>query len=149
MRTVPIFLAIAVQFFAPAVLAQHVKTSPCTIEDSKRAFDAVDKLDGWGAVVNFYNEYLPCDDGGIAEGVSDSVTKFLANNWTGFWRLNPTVRTKPQFQQFVVRHIDATVSVEALKSIGRNARNRCPEESAALCKKIGNAASSAIKESGH
>ena len=96
-------------------------------------------LTAGGAVLKFYKEYLACDDGGIAEGVSDSITKLLANNWAGFWRLSPTVRAKPQFQRFSLRHIDATVPVDTLQSIGRNARNRCPQESAVLCKKIGDA----------
>jgi len=137
---------IAIQFLVSAALVQPVEASLCSAEDSKRAFDAVDKLDSWGAVLNFYKNYLPCDDGGIAEGVSDSVTKLLANNWASFWRLSPTARAEPQFQQFVLRHIDATVPVETLQSIGRNVRSRCPQQSATLCRKIGDATSSAIKE---
>jgi hypothetical protein len=144
-RPISLCLVIAVQFFASAAHVRPVRTSVCTVEDSKRAFDAVDKLDSWEAVLNFYKKYLPCDDGGIAEGVSDAVTKLLANDWAGFWRLR--VRAEPQFQQFVLRHIDATVPVETLRGIGRNARSRCPQKSAALCKKIDNAAASAIKES--
>jgi hypothetical protein len=145
-RSFSLPLVIAMQLVVCGALAQPVGASPCTVEDSKRAFDAVDKLDSWGAVLNFYKKYLACDDGGIGEGVSDAVTKLLANDWAGFWRLGPTVRAEPQFQQFVLRHIDATVPVETLQSVGRNARSRCTQKSAALCKKIDNATSSAIRE---
>jgi hypothetical protein len=146
-RLICLYLIVGMQFFVSARVAQSVGTSLCTVEDSKHAFDAVDKLDSWRAVLDFYEKYSPCDDGGIAEGVSDAVTKLLANNWAGFWRLSPTVRAEPQFQKFVLRHIDATVPVETLQGIGRNARGRCPLKSAVLCKKIDNATSSAIKES--
>jgi hypothetical protein len=147
-RSFSLPLVIVMQFVVSAALAQPIGSSPCTVEDSKRAFDAVDKLHSWGAVLNFYKMYLPCDDGGIAEGVSDAITKLLANDWAGFWRLSPTLRAEPQFQQFVFRHIDATVPVETLRGIGRNARSRCPQKFALLCKKIDDATSSAIKESG-
>jgi len=126
----------------------QVKVPPeCTVEDSKRAFDAVDRLKSWGAVRKFYKEYLPCDDGGIAEGVSDSVTQLLAGKWEEFWRLQAATAGDKRFQGFVLNHIDATVSIESLQAISRNARRRCPKRHPEVCKKIDAAALAAIKES--
>jgi hypothetical protein len=127
--------------------AQTATSSSCTVEDSKRAFDAVDKLDNWEAVRRFYKTYLPCDDGGIAEGVSDAVTKLLANKWPGYWGLQTAAAASPKFQDFVLRHIDATVPIETLQSIRRNAQQRCPKGFSEACKKIDAASLSAIKES--
>jgi hypothetical protein len=104
-------------------------------------------LQSWEAVRSFYKTYLACDDGGIAEGVSDAITKLLADRWTDYWRLQTTITAGQQFQGFVLKHIDATVSIEALQAISRNARERCPKGEASLCKKIDGAALSAIKES--
>jgi hypothetical protein len=129
-------------------LAQTRLPSSCTIEDSKRAFDAVDKLDDWEAVRRFYGTYLPCDDGGVAEGVSDAITRLLGDKWTDFWRLRSTIKDGKQFQGFILKHIDATASDEALQAVSRNARQRCPKGDPALCKKIADAASCALKESG-
>jgi len=117
------------------------------MEDSKRAFDAVDKLYNWEAVRRFYKTYLPCDDGGIAEGVSDAITKLLANKWEDYWKLRSIGTFGPTFQEFVLRHIDATVPIETLQSISRNARQRCPKGCTEVCKKIDAATLSAIKES--
>lgn len=133
--------------FTPAGMAQTAAERSCTLEDSKSAFDAVDKLGNWEAVGKFYKAYLPCDDGGIAEGVSDAITKLLANKWSGFWLMQANAKDDQQFQKFVLKHIDATVAVETLQAINRNARQRCPKGSSAICKKIAAAALSAIKES--
>lgn len=130
-----------------AGFAQTTPSSSCTVEDSKRAFDAVDRLGSWESVRRFYKTYLPCDDGGIAEGVSDAITKLLSGKWMDFWKLQATVTAGKSFQTFVLRHIDATVPIETLQSISQNARLRCPKEGVALCKKMEAAALSAIKES--
>jgi hypothetical protein len=57
-RSFSLPLVIAMQLVVCGALAQPVGASRCTVEDSKRAFDAVDKLDSWGAVLNFYKKYL-------------------------------------------------------------------------------------------
>lgn len=121
--------------------------STCSVEQSKRAFGVVDKLNNWESVRLFYRTYLPCDDGGIAEGVSDAIAKLLADKWTDFWRLRTAIGADHQFQKFVLRHIDATVPIEARGAISQNARQRCPKDSPKVCKNIDAAALSAIKES--
>lgn len=127
--------------------AQTTPKPSCTVEDSNRAFDVVDKLGNWEAVRGFYEKYLRCDDGGIAEGVSDAITKLLTDGWTDFWRLRVSIATDQRFQRFVLKHIDATVPVETLQAISRKARQECPKGSSEICKKIDAAALSAIKES--
>jgi hypothetical protein len=85
-RPICLLLVIAMQLFVSTALARPAGASPCTIEDSKHAFDA---LTSWDAVLNFYKKYFACDDGGIAEGVSDAVTKLLQNNWARFLAIKP------------------------------------------------------------
>jgi hypothetical protein len=119
----------------------------CTVEQSKRAFDEVDRLKNWQSVQRFYKNYLPCDDGGIAEGVSDDITKLLANHWSDFSTLTAMIAKDPAFEAFVVRHIDATAPCDTLQKIRTNAQSRCPQSSTTICKKIVKAATSAIKES--
>jgi hypothetical protein len=127
--------------------AQTTPPHSCTGETSKRAFDAVDKLETWEAVGRFYKTYLACDDGAIAEGVFDAVTKLLADKWTDFWGSRATITGGRQFQEFTLKHIDATVPIETLQAISRNARQRCPKGSSEVCKKIDAATLAAIKES--
>lgn len=129
--------------------AQAVPSSQCTADDSKRASDAADKLHNWEAVHKFYKTYLPCDDGGIAEAVSDAITKLLADKWLDFWRLQLAVTVDQQYSEFIVKHIDGTVSIETLQAISKNARDRRPKGYSKICKKIDGAASSAINESQH
>jgi hypothetical protein len=129
------------------LIANAAAQKECTVEQSKSAFDEVDRLTNWQAVQRFYKNYLPCDDGGIAEGVSDDITKLLANHWTEFSALTAMIAKDRALEEFVVRHIDATAPDETLHKIRTNARLRCPQRSLAICKKIIEAASSAIKES--
>jgi hypothetical protein len=123
------------------------QSTACTEEQAKRAFDAVDDLKTWESIRSFFRLYRQCDDGGIGEGVSDAVTKLLADHWTDFGTFVAITGSDPGFEKFVLRHIDATVPADRLQAISKNARDRCPPKSATICKRITVAASSAIKES--
>jgi hypothetical protein len=144
MRFCPLGLAL---ILVATGFAQTAHPSSCTVEDSKQALDAVDKLDSWEAVRRFHKTYLLCDDGGIAEGVSDAVTKLLANKWADYWKLQSSLAADTRFRRFVLKHIDATVPTETLQAVSRNARQRCPKGSTQACKEIDAAALSAIRES--
>jgi hypothetical protein len=117
----------------------------CSKEQHNQASNEADRLDSWGSMHRFYIHYRQCDDGGIGEGVSESVTKLLANRWGDFAKLAAMSAAEPGFEKFVLRHVDATVPVETLRRISKNARERCQEKSE-LCKKVADAASLAIKE---
>jgi hypothetical protein len=49
-----------------------------------------------------------CDDGSIAEGFSESVTRLLADDWEALPALQSLTTMDASFQTFVLRHIDET-----------------------------------------
>jgi hypothetical protein len=82
------------------------------------------------------------DDGGVSEVISDRVGTLLASQWDTLPELQQLVTHRPEFQQFVSRHIDITLRAEQLVAIEQNAETRCPATSTALCHEIGLAAES-------
>ncbi|HKN18049.1 MAG TPA: hypothetical protein VJX47_13950 [Candidatus Sulfotelmatobacter sp.] len=144
MRFFSLFLTFVV---LALIVAKADAQTRCSKKQYKQASDKADQLGSWDSARDFYRQYRQCDDGGIGEGVSDAVTTLLANHWDDFPKLVVISTANPGFEKFVLRHIDATVPVETLQSISKNARGRCPQKAAGLCKMIAAAASSAIKES--
>lgn len=99
-----------------------------------RAESETDKLKTWDSVYNFYRNFSHCDDGGIAEGVSDAVAKLLANQWSSSGRLMKMVSQDKGFEQFVLRHVDETIDWERdVPKIRQNAISRCPLNSTTFC----------------
>lgn len=44
-----------------------------------------DYLDSWQNIAQCFRQFRACDDGGIAEGISDAVARLLANRWDRLW----------------------------------------------------------------
>jgi hypothetical protein len=98
---------------------------------------AIDSLKTWNSVYRFYKEFSHCDDGGIAEGVSDAVAKLLANRWNSIHEFVKLASNDKAFETFVVRHVDETIDWgHDAPLIHKNARLRCPSDSARLCKTL-------------
>ena len=128
-----------------AAASSHAKQSSkaasqekvCTDSDGNRALDLSDSLKSWTEAYNFFKKYAKCDDGAIAEGISDSVARLLAKNWKQLPELGRLVSKDESFENFIIRHLDETDNYDDLKTIGRNARLSCPTGQERLCKRIG------------
>jgi hypothetical protein len=114
---------------------------PCTDAEEAQAEKAVDSLKTWDQVYRVYKRFRQCDDGAVAEGYSDAVGKILANDWAQFPRLVKLAKTDRNFERFVVRHVDESLSDDTLQRISKNARTRCSADAKALCSLIADAAS--------
>jgi hypothetical protein len=73
------------------------------------------------------------NDGYFAEGYSDDITVFLANNWTSFPTLANLMEKDKDFHGFVIRHIDATCGQKELEQIILNTKSNCPIEFKKIC----------------
>lgn len=132
-------LAIAWLSFVPSLLAQD---KPCTDAQETQAEKQVDLLKTWDQVYRSYKKFAPqCDDGAVAEGYSDAVGKLLANHWKQFPKLVKLAKGDKGFAQFVVRHVDESLSDDTLQRISKNARSRCPADAKKLCAVIADATS--------
>jgi len=131
---------VAVAFTAGSV---DMTNKACTKSEAIHAETAIDFLKQWDDMYRWYLKFSHCDDGAIGEGYSDAVGKLLANHWANLNRLRVLAAKDKAFERFVVKHIDETLSADALRSILENAQSNCPARAQRLCKLIRTAASDA------
>lgn len=124
------FCLVSKLFWAAA--ANH----PCTRAQAQKAEAEVDRLKTWHAIYLSFTRYANCDDGAIAEGYSESVAQLLANQWQDLEELEKLTSKNREFYDFVLGHIDESISADESRSIGQNARSHCPASGKMLCQSI-------------
>ncbi|MFY9742785.1 MAG: hypothetical protein WAK21_12330 [Candidatus Sulfotelmatobacter sp.] len=129
-----IWLFLITWVFLLGVDAAVARENSCDQKRAARAETEADDLKSWGSVQRFYKQFSDCDDGAIAEGVSDSVAKLLARKWNSVGDLVRFGSKDKAFESFVVRHLDETISESDASRIHQNAQSRCPSNAARLCK---------------
>jgi hypothetical protein len=132
-----------------AILACLFMAPPTHAAD--RCMDTADelffKVKSWSGLRKWFEVYEDCDDGYLAEGVSDYVVVSLAQRWRDLPKLRREMERNPRFEAFVLRHIDATTDSGDLEAIIENATQRCPSRSVALCASMIKGAQEALEES--
>jgi hypothetical protein len=116
----------------------------------ERCSDTADRIlfkgKSWADLRRWFTSYADCDDGDLAEGVSDDVAVYLAKKWRDLPKLEREIKREPRFREFVLRHIDATADTDDIEAVKENATRRCPARSSDLCAAIAAAAQSALEE---
>lgn len=115
--------------FNDSVIAKVV----CTQDDAMKAMSEASDLKTWNAVFDSYKKYKQCDDGAIAEGYSSSVAYLLADKWGNIVDLISLSKKNPGFRQFVLKHVDETMSFEQGEVIKSNIKDHCPSNGKRLC----------------
>ena len=118
--------------------------SPCT--DAKQALTEGDRLRSWNALRRSYKLYAKCDDGALAEGYSEAVARILVDRWSTLPRLALLAKDDDKFLHFVLKHVDATLDTNDLRTIRTRAQKQCPVGLGTLCNDLGRRADSALKE---
>lgn len=134
----PISLVL-ILFLMASAFADDAPTNKCTKAEAMQAEKEADSLKSWDQVYRAYKRFSHCDDGAIAEGYSDSVTKLLADDWKSFNRLLALSNRSRGFRNFVLKHIDESVPGDRLAKIANNARSECPAGGRNLCLSIAKA----------
>ena len=129
-------LLILLALFSFCVLSSEQSLAECTLEKGVKAERQTDYLKSWTAVYDFFKEYAECDDGGIAEGVSDAVVKLFIKDWPNIASLQKMTDTDQDFKNFVFRHIDQTADFREVKQIGNLAHQECPQNAQRICKDL-------------
>jgi hypothetical protein len=120
--------------------AQESAKHACTKQEAKQADTEIDLLKNWDQLHRWYQKFQQCDDGAMAEGYSDAVAKLLADDWNHFTGLLSLTKTDKQFQQFVLKHIDETISPADARKMASNAKSKCPAGGEVLCRLIARSA---------
>lgn len=110
--------------------------SVCSKKEAFVAETEAVKLRSWDEIYASYKKFYHCDDGAIAEGYSESITNMLENQWTKLPRVQSLIQKNKHFKNFILRHIDETISQDRLASIMKNARDNCPAIASTTCAAI-------------
>ena len=108
----------------------------CTDVEAGQAQREADQLRDWNSVYRSFKRFAQCDQGSIGEQYSDSVSRLLVHDWKHLDALLRLTASDPNFEQFVIRHIDETMSEDEAALIINNARLHCPAEAKRLCRSI-------------
>ncbi len=118
----------------------YAQEHSCSATEAKRADSQVNGLRSWDALFEWYRAYHQCDDGGIAEGISEVVARNLVDRWETLPQFAQLAAKTPAFGHFVIRHVDETLDSNDLKKIHANAANRCPTKLRGFCDDLKKAA---------
>lgn len=120
--------------------ASALQGNTCSREDAINAEKEAAYLQDWKALHTSYKLFQHCDDGSIAEGYSVSVVRLLKDQWNKLDELYFLTKSDTEFRQFIMRHINETMSREDQRIISTNTREKCPLELKDLCQMIYRAA---------
>ena len=122
--------AASVQLLMPS----YANVSPsCAPDDARKAEAGASSLRTWQQIFNSYQRYRKCDDGAISEGYSSAVASLLAAHWDQNQDLLSLVKAHPEFERFVVRHLDDTMTQDQDVQIQNNVQRACPKQAAHFC----------------
>jgi hypothetical protein len=123
-------------FFLLFLLSVTVRADECTRRDVDAADVALNHMASWQSIASVFRDFLKCDDGYIAEGFSDRISRLLADHWEQVPDLVALSRTTPGLESFVVRHLDETINLADAKKISNFAWNSCPKGAESLCRRL-------------
>jgi len=108
----------------------------CTDAEAGQAQREADQLQDWNSVYRSFKRFAHCDQGSIGEEYSNSVSRLLVHDWKHLDALLHFTASDTDFEAFVIRHIDETMSEDEATVVINNARLHCPPEARRLCKSI-------------
>jgi hypothetical protein len=115
----------------------------CSRRQADAAQTAASHIDNWMKVYLFFSKFGGCDDGGIADDVSEAIVRLMSDKWTELPLFADAAKKNPGFRKFVLSHVDSTADTGDLKKIRANSSQLCPSDLSALCKEIGHASQAA------
>lgn len=117
---------------SPVSASEH----KCTQFDSYAAETVFSYLDSWKNMHLAYKQFRHCDDGGPAEGFSEAAARLMADHWHDLPQALPIIAADPDFETWVIRHLDETDNYDDLRKIDHLAQTACPPQTKVLCGKI-------------
>jgi hypothetical protein len=134
---------LSVLFIAPAFAVG----TTCTLNDEHWLSQELPRLKSWKAVHESFQKYTPqCDDGFFGEGYTEAVVVLLSQHWSSLPKLAAIAKRDPKFEDFVLRHINASADPDDLNSLLTQSATQCPQGHKKICVSIHTAANLAIKE---
>jgi hypothetical protein len=139
-------MRLAIFIVLSALAVAPLQAHECTVAEARAADAASDYWHSWSSIFAAYKRYRQCDNGAPGEGFSDDIVHVLATHWSSLHQAQRFIAQQPSFQDFIVRHVDATADYDELVRVDHSATNSCPRSATLLCKKLASAAKSALAE---
>jgi hypothetical protein len=146
MRLILLTSAFALLFYAGHEC--YAQTPACPDPIAVASAVCEDHLKSWNDLYQLYKRYHGCDTGALAEGYSDFVVRTLAHQWDSLEELKKLVAADKAFEDFVLKHIDASADPDHTVMVLTNVKERCPVDSAQLCSAIEKALRKTLQDLG-
>lgn len=140
------YLAAMLLVISGTAFRTNAETQVCSRSDAIKAEQEASSIKDWDGLYKSFVRYSYCDDGAISEGYSDTVARLLSKDWDSLDKLAAFTKNNQKFENFVIRHIDATVPADEIYAIKNNASSKCIKSDKCLCKKILDRIDALIKE---
>ena len=90
----------------------------------------------WRDLYAYSKTYSGCDNGAIAEGISDKVEQLMTHDWASISSVTAKLRSDKAFRTLLLNHIDETWSNEDIETARQNAASHCPQGLNDFCKAV-------------
>ncbi len=100
----------------------------------------------WSEIRGLFKKYGKCDDGYIAEEISDLAGKLLATRWSTSKSFFISTQGDEKFINFVERHVSMVIPPDDLAQMRHNLETDCPKALKSFCGKILNKLAGVYKE---
>ncbi len=146
MRLIILASTLTVLFFAGQACFAQTAACPDVIAVASAVCE--DHLKNWNDLKQLFKRYRGCDNGALAEGYSDFVVRTLADRWDTLEELKKLAAEDKTFEDFVLKHIDASADPAHIVVVLTNVKERCPADSAQICSAIEKAVRKTLQDLG-
>lgn len=128
-----------------ALLSGEVEAAPvCSAEETVNARTAARAARDWDALYEAFHRFGHCTAAIDSEAFSQSIGHLLAAGWSELHELEYLAEANHAFREFVVEHIDATISTPDLRRIVDHVET-CPGHARPICREIAARSRSALR----
>lgn len=118
----------------------------CSQQDFDKADIAMNSLNSWGAVDDYFTRHSDCDIDYVNEGTSEKIIRLLIDKWEQLNELSVLVKRKPAIEDYVIEHINSTLDIDDLERLRDYSASNCHIDNENLCERLHVSAISALQK---
>jgi len=117
----------------------------CNAEDTVNAQAAAMDARDWEALYEVFHRFGHCTGVAASQAFSQSIGRLLATRWSELYELEYFAEANRGFRDFVVEHIDVTISAPDLRRIVDHVET-CPGYARPICREIASRSRYALRQ---
>jgi len=127
-----------------AMLCGNAEAASCSSEEAGNARLAASEARDWDTLYDVFHRYGHCTAVPVSEAFSQSIGRLLASRWSELYELEYFAEANRAFREFVLEHIDVTISASDLRRIVDQVES-CPGYARPICREIAARSRSALR----